>query len=120
MLVCIPLFAQGVTFSTETGYLNIDGSKIDLDYDNGEKEEIQRVDIRVNGEVVENGVESGNVFSYDGQLNKYKNVTLNVIRNGNGTIENVQKDLVRLETGFEGFFLDGKKIIRSLYRHQAC
>jgi len=41
VLVCMPLFAQGVTLSTETGYLNIDGSKIDLDYDNGEKEEIQ-------------------------------------------------------------------------------
>ena len=39
VLVCMPLFAQGVTLSTETGYLNIDGSKIDLDYDNGEKEE---------------------------------------------------------------------------------
>ncbi len=115
VFVCMPLFAQGVTLSTETGYLNIDGSKIDLDYDNGEKEEIQKVDLRVDGERIKSGVESGDIFSYDGQLNKYKNVTLNVIRNGNGTIENVHKGLVRLETGFEGFFLDGKKLNRVIH-----
>lgn len=115
VLICMPFFAQGVSLSTETGYLDVSGSKIDLDYDSGEKEGLQRADIRVDGELAKKGVESEDTFRYDGKLDEYKNVTLNIIKNGNNITENIDKDLVRLETDFEGFFLDEEKVERVIH-----
>ncbi|EGQ42676.1 MAG: hypothetical protein J07AB43_06630 [Candidatus Nanosalina sp. J07AB43] len=111
----MPFFAQGVSLSTETGYLDVSGSKIDLDYDSGEKEGLRRTDIRVDGELAKKGVESEDTFRYDGKLDEYKNVTLNIIKNGNNITENIDKDLVKLETDFKGFFLDGEKVERVIH-----